>query len=59
MKQLQVGEFYLQANEHNPILLKAPKLLLGDRWSMSESQWQSIKQYNLEHYYQKQSMARQ
>lgn len=51
LQRLRIGQFYLQAGERRPLLMKTSKQLLGDRQSMSENSWQQIKQHNLKHYY--------
>ena len=53
LKQLNVGEFYLQAGNYLPIKFKTPKYLLWNANAMPVTSWRNLVKQNLQRYYWK------
>lgn len=55
IKSLKVGEFYLQSESYPALKIKVPRVLLGNNNSMSDEDWERVKNHNLGKYYSKTS----
>ena len=50
---LKIGEFVINTPYRRPFLIQAPKLLLGNNYSISDEQWQWVRARNLRQHYRR------
>lgn len=58
LKNLRVGEFYVQSGNGKTMKIKTSNLILGSRHSMNKKAWQKLRQSNIFKYYAKISTKR-
>lgn len=53
IKNLKVGEFFIQNGSYSALKIKVPTILLGNNNAMSDEEWQQVENHNLGQYYSK------
>lgn len=53
IKNLKIGEFYIQNGNYSALKIKVPTILLGNNNAMSKAEWEQVENHNLGQYYSK------
>jgi hypothetical protein len=53
IKNLKVGEFFIQNGSYSALKIKVPTILLGNNNAMTNEEWQQVEKHNLGQYYNK------
>lgn len=53
IKNLKIGEFYVQNGSFPALKIKVPSILLGNNNAMTSEEWEQVENYNLGQYYSK------
>jgi Type IV secretory pathway, VirD4 components len=53
IKNLKIGEFFIQNGSYSALKIKVPTILLGNNNAMSKAEWEQVENHNLGQYYSK------
>jgi len=53
IKNLKIGEFFMQNGSYSALKIKVPSVLLGNNNAMTDDEWQQVEGYDLGQYYSK------